>query len=141
MPKAPPLTQDQKLELLDKTAKMRAEDPKITQEEIGKQIGQSRQTISNIMSDERYRAHMEKYKKKIDTTNSKTMDLASKQLWQQVKQGKIKAYQLIGLLKVIGELSYPNLNPLIGGNNSTVNVQIVRNGETHSDNKEEVVPK
>lgn len=132
MPKAGKIYPQEMEEIIEKTAFMKATNPKVTMREIAEEVGRSDATILKVMSDKRFTKYMASYKKNIDSVNAKTMNLASKQLMEQVKQGKIKAYQLIGLLKVIGELTYPQSNPLFGGNNSTVNVQVVRHGVSHS---------
>lgn len=132
MAKASIVRPEEREEIMQIAAKMKAENPQISPRKIGEVVGRSEDTVFKVMSDSRFNRLKAKYKKKIDSTNAKTMDLASDALQKEVKEGKIKAYQLIGLLKVLSEITYPNTTPIFGGDNASINVQVVRGGVTYN---------
>lgn len=132
MPKGTKVTPIEAAAILDLSAELKARNEAITSREIGEIVERSHQVTLKVMSDKRFNDYKTKYKKKIDIMNAKTMDLASESLQKEVKEGKIKAYQLIGLLKVLSEITYPNTTPIFGGDNASINVQVVRGGVTYN---------
>lgn len=135
MPTAAKVKPEEKEEIMRISAELKANNPQITNGEIGKLVHRSEGTVRKVMSDKKFERYVRDSKKKVDDTRYQTLILADKLIQTAVKGGKLNPYQMIGLSKTYYEQLNPNTNPLIGGANSSINVQVVRGGISYNDKK------
>lgn len=127
MPKASKVTTEESEEILQVSAKLKAENPQISAKKIGEMVGRSEKTVLRVMSDKRFSVFSRKYKKKVDQRRMEILQDADKQISEAVKAQKLNAYQLIGLSKTYYEQVFGLSNAIsVNTSGEKIAVQVVR---------------
>lgn len=142
MPKRKRLTAQRKEELMSATAYLKSKDIEIGTREIGKVNDVSHNSILKVMSDKKFEKYKNHWKKKLDQQHIQIIDVAGEKLFKQVKEGKLSAYHLIGLIKTLMEHTYPiNFGPQVNVSGNQMAVQVIEGDVSYnSKSKQESVP-
>jgi predicted transcriptional regulator len=137
MPKGKKLSPREKDDIIQIAADLKAQDPDITQKQIAEITGIDDSTVSKTLSDKRFERYIRDSKKTVDQIRYETLKLTDRLIQKAAKEGKLSPYQLIGLSKTYYEQLNPINQPLIGGANAQIAVQVVRGGISYNTEKKE----
>lgn len=125
MPKASKITPEEKVEIMQVSARIKAQNPRISAKKIGELVGRSEKSVLKAMSDKRFSMFSREYKKKIDKRRIEIITGADEIISQNLD--KMSPFQLIGLSKTYYEQIYGISNAIaVNALGEKISVQVVR---------------